>query len=223
MSAPVSEIHERLLAAYGPQRWWPADRDPFEIVVGAILTQGTTAAKVEQALDKVRQADLLDPRAMREIDLDELEETVRPAGHARVKAGRLRCFLEYLFAKHDGSLTAMLALPRDALRAELLSINGIGPETADVILLYAAGLPVFIVNAGAHRVWKRHGWVEFDADSTALQEQVESGWTADAPKWNELHLLLDRVSSQHCRSQPQCDGCPLAPLLPEGGPLASEW
>jgi endonuclease-3 related protein len=222
MTTALADVYGRLLAAYGPQHWWPGD-SPFEILVGAVLVQNTAWQNVRKAIDNLKRADLLEPHALYEVPAEELQDLIRPAGYFRMKARRLRNLLKLLVEKYDGSLEVMFRTDLATLRAELLAVNGVGPETADSILLYAGGLPTFVVDAYTHRVFARHGWIEFDADYYAVQEHFESGLERDAALYNEYHALLVRVGRLHCRKTPQCGGCPLAGLLPDGGPLEPEY
>jgi len=218
MTGTLKEVYDRLFAAYGPQHWWPGDT-PLEVMIGAVLVQNTSWQNVEKAIDNLKQHDLLEPHALYRLPPEELEPLIRPAGYFRVKARRLRNLLAFLVEHHDGSLEAMFHSDRADLREALLGINGIGPETADSILLYAGGLPTFVVDAYTHRVFARHGWIEVDADYHAIQDHFQSGLPQDVALYNEYHALLVRVGKLHCRKTPKCDGCPLAELLPDGGPL----
>ncbi len=215
MTATLDEVYSRLHAAYGPQGWWPGD-SPFEVMVGAVLVQNTAWKNVERAIDNLRQACLLTPHTLYQLPVEELQELIRPAGYFRIKARRLRNLLDYLFQQHAGSLEQMFSLDTDTLREALLQINGIGPETADSILLYAAEKPVFVVDAYTNRVLKRHGWMDYDADYHQIQEHFQASLETDTALYNEFHALLVRVGHLHCRKTPHCDQCPLADLLPEG-------
>jgi endonuclease-3 related protein len=166
----------------------------------------------------------LDPHALYEVSPEELEELIRPAGYYRIKARRLRNVLALLVERYDGSLEAMFQTEPSQLREELLSINGVGPETADSILLYAGGVPTFVVDTYTHRVLARHGWIDFRVDYYEIKDRFESELPADASLFNEFHALLVQVGKEHCKKTPQCDGCPLSPLLPDGGPLSpDDW
>lgn len=222
MTTTLNEIYNRLFAAYGPQHWWPGE-SPFEVLIGAVLVQNTAWQNVARAIDNLKQADLLEPHELYGVPEEELEELIRPAGYFRVKGRRLRNLLELLVDRYDGSLDAMFASGLSTLREELLSVNGVGPETADSILLYAGGLPTFVVDTYTHRVFARHGWIEFNADYHAIKEHFESGLERDVALYNEYHALLVRVGKLHCRKRPKCDGCPLAELLPERGPLEPDY
>ena len=221
MTATLEEVYDRLLSAFGPQHWWPGD-SPFEVLVGAVLVQNTSWQNVAKAIGRLKDAELLDPHALYGLADEELEELIRPAGYFRVKARRLRNLLELVVKRYDGSLDAMFATGRDALREELLGVNGIGPETADSILLYAGGVPTFVVDTYTHRVLARHGWIEFDADYHTIKDHFESGLQRDAALYNEYHALFVRIGKLHCRKKPKCEGCPLADLLPHGRQLEPE-
>ena len=218
MTSTLEEVYDRLFAAYGPQNWWPGE-SPLEVLIGAVLVQNTSWPNVATAIERLREADLLDSRALYALPAAELERLIRPAGYFRLKARRLRNLLQLLVGRYDGSLEAMFATGVETLRQELLNVNGIGPETADSILLYAGGLPTFVVDTYTYRVFARHGWIDFDADYHAIKEHFESGLDRDAGLYNEYHALLVRLGKLHCRKTPRCDGCPLADLLPDGGPL----
>lgn len=222
MNPTLQEIYDRLLARYGPQSWWPGD-SPFEVMVGAVLVQNTSWQNVEKAIRTLRNEDLLDPHRLYEVPLEELEGLIQPAGYFRVKARRLRNLLEVLVQRYDGSLEAMFSTSLPELREQLLSVSGIGPETADSILLYAGNLPTFVVDTYTYRVFSRHGWISFDANYEQIKESMEDGLAQDVAMYNEYHALLVRVGKECCRkSKPLCNGCPLADLLPEGGPLEPE-
>ena len=156
MSTILNEVYRRLFDVLGPQHWWPA-QSPFEVIVGAVLVQNTNWRNVEKAIGNLREAGLLEPHALGQVPCGELEEMIRPTGYFRIKARRLRNLLEFLIQRYDGSLESMFGTGVSELRGELLAIDGIGPETADSILLYAGGLPVFVVDTYTHRVLARHG------------------------------------------------------------------
>jgi len=161
-------LYDAMFAALGPQGWWPGET-PLEVVVGAILTQNTNWKNVERALANLKRENLLDPEALDRIDADRLGEVIRPAGYFRVKARRLKNFMHLLAERFGGSLDALFALSTSALRETVLSVSGIGPETADSIVLYAAGRPVFVVDAYTARILFRHGLIEGDATYDDLQ------------------------------------------------------
>lgn len=223
MTATLREVYDRLLAAFGPQHWWPG-QSPFEVLIGAVLTQNTSWKNVERAIENLRQRDLMAVGALYAVPPEELEELIRPAGYFRVKARRLRSLLEFIVTQYDGSLEAMFSAGLSTLREELLGVHGIGPETADSILLYAGGLPTFVVDTYTHRILSRHGWIDFDADYHQIKEHFESSLEEDVALYNEFHALLVCVGKDYCRkTRPRCRDCPLGELLPEGGPLAPDW
>ncbi|MBN1395634.1 MAG: endonuclease III domain-containing protein [Pirellulales bacterium] len=215
----LKNAYKLLLDAFGPQHWWPGET-PFEVVVGAVLTQNTSWRNVERAIDNLRDADLLEPRALYEVPVEELETLIQPAGYFRVKVRRLRSMLEFIIEQYDGSLDAMFQTNLFELREQLLGVHGVGPETADSILLYAGGLPSFVVDAYTHRVFARHGWIDFDADYHQIQDYAQGELPQDVRLYNEYHALLVRVGKDFCRkSRPRCEECPLQELLPNGKPL----
>jgi endonuclease-3 related protein len=213
----LHDVYDRLLMRFGPQRWWPGD-SPFEVMLGAVLVQNTSWKNVERAIENLREAGLLDPHRLDKLPQTELEELIRPAGYWRLKARRVRNLLSWLVGRHSGSLDALSAVPDDVLRAELLAIHGIGPETADSIMLYALARRTFVVDAYTARVLVRHGWIDAEADYHQIREHFESGLAGDTAMFNEYHALLVRLGKEYCRKTPRCQDCPLEDLLPEGGP-----
>jgi endonuclease-3 related protein len=217
MPNKLMEVYERMLAKFGPQNWWPGD-SPFEIMVGAVLVQNTAWRNVEHAINNLREAGIMEPHALYKVPPEELAELIRPAGYYQVKTKRLRNLLRYLIEQHDGSLEAMFSRSAASLRADLLEINGIGSETADAILLYAGGLPTFVVDTYTHRILARHGWLDYEASYADIKDYFESALPEDASLYNEYHALLVRIGKDYCkRTAPNCDGCPLADLLPASG------
>ena len=201
-------LYERLHRRYGPQRWWPA-RARFEVVVGAILTQNAAWRNAERAIARLRAANALDLAAVLALRPARLATLLRPSGTFRVKARRLRAFAGHVSRRHGGRLGRLLALPLPSLRAELRGIPGIGPETADAIALYAAGRPIFVVDAYTRRILGRHRLVDPDSDYATVQAFVMAHLPHDPALFNEFHALLVRVGKEHCRTRPRCEGCPL--------------
>ncbi|MGA2617809.1 MAG: endonuclease III domain-containing protein [Thermoguttaceae bacterium] len=219
MSAMLQEVYKRLLAALGPQHWWPGE-SRFEVMVGAVLVQNTSWQNVERAIRNLRQADLLEPRALQALPQPELESLIWPAGYYHVKAKRLRNLLRFVIERYDGSVDAMFRTPLDVLRKELLQVHGVGPETADSILLYGGSLPSFVVDAYTCRILARHGWIDFGAGYHEVQDYFHGNLPDDPAQYNEFHALLVRVGKDYChKSRPKCDACPLRELLPAGGAL----
>ena len=216
MIVTLDEVYQQLYEALGPQHWWPAE-SAFEVVLGAVLVQNTAWRNVEKAIENLRQSELLSAKAMYQLAPEELEELIRPAGYFRMKTRRIRNLLDHLFTQHEGSLSAMLKVDTETLREELLQINGIGPETADSILLYAAERPVFVVDTYTNRILKRHGWIEHEADYSTIQAHFQTHLEADSQLYNEFHALLVRIGNLYCRKKPRCEECPLSKWLPEDG------
>jgi len=214
---PLDEYYNSLFTAFGPQHWWPG-RTPFEVIVGAILTQNTSWTNVEIAIANLRRARLLSPRAIRNAPLRTLQRLVRSSGYFRQKARKLKAFCDFLHAGYGGSLKRMFATPTVSLRPKLLGIWGIGPETADSILLYAGGHAVFVVDAYTKRMLARHGWIP-DAAKARYDDMrwiFERQFLGEVNRFNELHALIVRVGKQYCRpTDPQCDLCPLGRYLEE--------
>ena len=206
----LHDIYERLLAHFGPQHWWPGD-SPFEIMVGAVLTQNTSWSNVEKAIANLKAAGLLAPAALAALSVEELAELIRPAGYHNLKTARLKNLLALI--EEQGGVEVLLAQPTATLRELLLGVKGIGPETADSIVLYAAGRPVFVVDTYTHRILFRHGLVSEDCDYFQMQELFMDNLEEDAALFNEYHALIVRVGKEFCRkSTPNCDGCPLTGL-----------
>ena len=209
----LTGMYRRLLTAYGPQHWWPAD-SALEVIVGAVLTQNTNWQAVEKAIARIKDRGLLSIPALHETPVDELAHLVRPTGYFRLKAGRLKNLIEILVIEYSGDLERMGKLPTGQLRDRLLAVNGIGPETADSILLYAFRRPVFVVDAYTLRVMSRHRLVLPKAAYGELQSLIMGHLPPDEAVFNEYHALLVHVGKRHCRRTPSCPGCPLEPLLP---------
>lgn len=219
---PLQAAYRRLFRHYGPQGWWPG-RTRFEVMAGAILVQHTNWRNASRAIASLRGARRLTPRAIDRTAEDDLTRLVRVAGTASVKARRLKALARFVCDEFGGSTTRLfadVASPGAAavLRRRLLAVHGVGPETADAILLYAGNAPAFVVDAYARRVLGRHGWGDPEARYSEVQNLFTSQLPADAQLFNEYHALLVRVGVEHCRKpQPRCEGCPLEPLLPAGG------
>jgi len=209
----LSRYYVALQGRFGPQQWWPA-RTRLEVILGAILTQNTAWHNATLALRNLRQGGLLSWRRLRSAGLPALEAHVRPAGFYRQKARTIRSFVDWLERRHAGSLSRLLSLPGDELRRQLLELPGLGPETADAILLYAAKRPHFVADAYTRRILARHGVVPAAADYRETQEFLHSHLPRQAPLFNEFHALLVEVGKKHCKPRsPRCGGCPLEEFL----------
>ncbi len=206
--------------ALGPMHWWPA-RTPFEVIVGAILTQNTSWANVEHAIANLRSAQMLTPSAIFAARSSRLAILVRPSGYFRQKAKKLKAFVRFLQKEYGGSLERMFETPTEALREKLLSVHGIGPETADSILLYAGNHPVFVVDAYTHRLLGRHGITDGKPEYESVRALLEAALPRDSQLYNEFHALVVHTGKNWCRkSEPRCAECPLASLLPGSSPLS---
>lgn len=215
MSMPVQKVYERLFVAFGPQHWWPG-RTRLEIIVGAILTQNTAWTNVERAIRRLKKARALNLHRLHTADLETLAERIRPAGYYHVKARRLRAFTQRMVDRFDGDLRKLFMLETSALRHVLLDINGIGPETADSILLYAAGRSVFVVDAYTRRFMMRHGWIGREATYEKIAQMFMEQGPGTAAWCNEYHALIVALGKDLCRPAPRCSECPLRSMLPNG-------
>jgi endonuclease-3 related protein len=205
------EIYQLLYDRFGPQHWWPG-QTKFEIITGAILTQNTSWKNVEKAIINLKNDKLLEPEKINSLPLPELAELIRPAGYFNIKAKRLKNFTSWLFDNYNGSLENLTSIPTDRLRAELLGVKGIGPETADSILLYALDRAVFVVDAYTARVAVRHHLIEPQTDYQQLQQLFQFNLKEDLQLFNEYHALLVILGKQFCKTRPVCEGCPLEHL-----------
>ncbi|MEZ7195653.1 endonuclease III domain-containing protein [Pseudodesulfovibrio karagichevae] len=206
-------MYEAMLAALGPSRWWPGDT-PFEISIGAILTQNTNWKNVEKALTNLKDAGLLEAEALHGLPVAELAELIRPAGYYNIKAKRIHNFLQFLKDEAEFDLLALKDRELAELRPKVLSINGIGPETGDCILLYALDFPTFVVDAYTARLMGRHGLAWEDIDYHGLQSIFMDALPEDVALYNEFHALIVRVGANWCRKKAGlCESCPLQPFL----------
>ncbi len=213
-ASSLDALYRAMLEALGPSHWWPGDT-PFEVAVGAILTQNTNWGNVEKAIANLKEADLLTPEALHQAPLETVQELIRPSGYFRMKAVKLKNFLALLHEAADLDMDRLAAYPMHELRPMLLSVNGVGPETADSILCYALEKPSFVVDAYTFRILGRHGLVDEEADYHGLRDLFMDNLPEDQALFNEYHALLVRVGHKWCKKkEPLCDqGCPLQPLL----------
>jgi endonuclease-3 related protein len=221
LSGELLRYYEAMSGALGPMHWWPA-QTPFEVIVGAILTQSTGWGNVERAIANLRAARMLTPAAMFRVRTARLAELVRPSGYFRQKAKKLKAFVRFLHAGYGGSLKRLFLTPTLELREKLLAVHGIGPETADSILLYAGNHPVFVVDAYTHRIFGRHGITNGKADYESVRALVETSIPRRPELFNELHALIVNTGKNWCRKgAPRCEECPLRLLLPANSPLST--
>ncbi len=202
------EMYERLLRRVGPRHWWPGE-SPFEVIVGAILTQNTSWANVEKAIENLKKAGILSPMGIRSLERDGLAQVIRPAGFYRLKASRLKRFVDFFYDEFDGVMSRMRSQEVGSLRERLLKVDGIGPETADSILLYALEKPIFVVDAYTKRIFSRHDLISERWSYGEVQEMVMGALDRDVGVFSEFHALLVFVGKSWCRRIPRCGGCPL--------------
>ena len=210
----LTTYYDALFRAYGPQHWWPG-LTRFEVIVGAILTQSTSWKNVELAIGNLRRKQLLSPLAIERVSLPRLSQLIRSSGYFRQKARKLKAFLDFLRQNYQGSLDKLFATPTTTLRKQLLAVHGIGPETADSILLYAGSHPVFVVDAYARRILERHNLAHGKHSYDEIQQLFHGNLPLNAPFFNEYHALIVHTGKHFCRKrQPDCAHCPLQPFLP---------
>jgi endonuclease III related protein len=215
----LMDIYDRLYVAYGPQHWWPGD-SAFEVIAGAILTQSAAWMNVERALGNLKTARALSPEGIDELPEAELASLIRPSGYYNAKARKLKSFVGLLDLEYGGDLARMLASPPEELRQALLGTHGIGPETADSILLYAAGRPVFVIDAYTRRIFTRLGFVPERDGYDGWQRLFVDSLPSSTPLFNEYHALIVRLGKSVCRKHPVCLECPLSSICPVGAAAA---
>jgi len=210
----LQKYYKALWAAYGPQHWWPG-RTAFEVIIGAILTQNTSWNNVVPAIANLRRERLLTPRAFERVTVGRLARLIRSTGYFRQKARKLQAFVGFLRLQYGGSLAKMFRTPTSILRPQLLAVYGIGPETADSILLYAGSHPVFVVDAYTRRILERHGLAGPRHSYEEIRALFESSLPADVSLYNEFHALMVNTGKHYCHArEPRCRECPLESLLP---------
>lgn len=209
MKKKLETVYNKLLNKFGEQHWWPAET-PFEVCVGAILTQSTSWSNVEKAINNLKKEGLLSPHKLNKIETRKLAKLIKPAGYFNSKARKIKEFTNHLEKKHKNNLDKLFNQPVDKLREELLSIWGIGPETADSIILYSANKPTFVVDAYTKRIFHRLGFTEEDVGYDELKEFFEENLPRDTQLYNEFHALIVRLGKEHCKkTNPVCRNCPL--------------
>ncbi|MCK9603720.1 MAG: endonuclease III domain-containing protein [Candidatus Omnitrophica bacterium] len=209
MANPISLIYEELYRHFGAQHWWPA-KTRFEVMVGAILTQNTNWSNVERAINNLKKNKSLGPHKLRRLPRQKLARLIKSAGYYNIKAKRLKEFLKFLFESYQGNIKKMCLADTQELRRQLLSVNGIGPETADSMLLYALDKPVFVVDSYTKRILSRHRFIRDDEDYETIQNLFMQSLKKDIKIFNEFHALLVRLGKDAClKNKPRCDICPL--------------
>lgn len=212
-SPPLLTYYHALAEKLGPQHWWPA-KTPFEVIVGAILTQNTTWTNVERAIANLHRERLLSPVAIERIPVRQLANLIRSSGYFRQKAKKLKAFVRFLRQEYGGSLARMFRAPTTELREKLLDVYGIGLETADSILLYAGGKDVFVVDAYTKRILSRHRLAAENIEYEAMRSLLENHLPRDVSLYNEFHAQFVQVGKNWCRPRdPRCSECPLGEFL----------
>ena len=204
----IRNFYSALYRKHGPQNWWPA-RTRLECATGAILTQNTSWKNAEKAIERLRGCSMLSAGKLRAVSHKQLALLIRPCGYHNLKARRLKNFIDFLFADYAGAMENMLTEDTDILRKKLLSVNGIGEETADSILLYALGKPVFVVDNYSRRILLRHRLIPEGASYTSIQKLFAESLAADTEVFGEYHALIVKTGKLHCRKTANCEGCPL--------------
>ncbi|MEK7296808.1 MAG: endonuclease III domain-containing protein [Planctomycetota bacterium] len=205
-------MYQKMLDALGTQQWWPGET-PFEVIIGAILTQNTNWTNVEKAIKNLKTAGKLYPHEIHQLSEEELAQLIRPSGFFNVKAKRVKTFINWLFSRYEGDLAYLFDRGLPALREELLSIKGIGPETADSILLYAGNLPTFVVDAYTYRIFSRHGLIPEESSYDEMKDFFEDNLPKDVQLYNEYHALLVNIGKRYCKPKQSCEQCPLKEFL----------
>jgi endonuclease-3 related protein len=202
-------VYDRLFAHYGPQEWWPGETE-FEVMVGAVLTQNTNWTNVEKAIANLKNGGQLLFSSLHKMDTGVLAEYIRPAGYYNIKARRLKNLLQMIVDEYEGEPSFLFEDSLDDSRKNLLRVKGVGPETADAILLYAARKPIFVIDTYTHRVFSRHGLVEEDTDYYSLQQEFLDSLPEEVSLFNEYHALIVAVAKEFCKKKnPRCSNCPL--------------
>jgi len=214
MKNKLDHIYKKLLKKFGPQHWWPGDT-PFEIAVGAVLTQNTNWGNVERAIANLKRARSLSAKRIHAMSHTELAELIRPAGYFNVKSKRLKNFVDFLVDEHGGSMARMAKGTLPELRHELLRVNGVGPETADSILLYALEKPTFVIDAYTKRALSRHSFGSYDDSYDAYRSLFMDSLPHNVELYNEYHALFVALGKHLCRPRnPLCNECPLEGMSP---------
>ena len=208
----LDAIFRRLYGRFGPQRWWPAE-SPFEVIVGAVLAQNTSWKNVEKAVENLKRRRALSPRAIQRMPLSRLAKLIRPSGYFRLKARRLKSVVAWYLEEYGGSVESLRRAPLGRTRERLLAVWGVGPETADSILCYAAGKNTFVVDAYARRVLSRHGILPAETSYEEIREYFQKRLLPKNRVYNELHALIVEAGKRYCGPEPRCEECPLKPLL----------
>ncbi len=207
-SERIAGFYDVLYKHYGPQGWWPAKTE-LECILGAILTQNTAWKNVEKAMENLKREELISIDKLALIPVQHLASLIRPSGYFNQKAAKIKNFINFILENYSGKLEEMFEEDTQTLRDKLLGIKGIGPETADSILLYAGKKPVFVIDAYTYRILSRHGMIPEESSYGEMQELFMGSLPEDVQVFNEYHALLVRVGKEQCKKTPLCEGCPL--------------
>ena len=209
----IKKIYDLLEGHFGDLRWWPAET-AFEVIIGAVLTQNTSWVNVEKAISNLRDKGLLDPAKLSALDAMRLSQLIKPSGYHRVKARRLKEVVRFLMSECEGKIARLKRRKISPLRKKLLEVKGIGPETADSILVYALGKPVFVVDAYTRRIFLRHKLIEDNVSYNEIQLLVHSAMPFCVKALNQFHALLVETAKRYCKkNNPLCSECPLGSIL----------
>ncbi|MFP4017599.1 MAG: endonuclease III domain-containing protein [Halanaerobiales bacterium] len=215
LNKTFTDIYNTLYSEYGPQGWWPADSQ-FETIIGAILTQSVSWTNVEKAIDNLKDCsnnmgrENVTPDMIRSLEIEKLAQLIRPSGYYNMKAKKLKAFVDFLFQEYQGDLDSMFSEKLEVLRLKLLEVYGVGPETADSILLYAGNYPIFVIDAYTKRIFSRMGLVKENVDYHDLQNLIMENLLQDVERYNEYHALLVELAKNTCKkTNPDCDNCVL--------------
>lgn len=209
MQVDLLTIYNTLLNCLGKQHWWPA-KTRFEVIVGAILTQNTAWQNVEKVIENLDAKGILTPEGIFNAEEEVLEECIRPVGYFKVKTARLKNFMEFLFNAYEGDIQRMFSTSSHELREQLLKVKGIGPETADSIMLYAGDKLTFVVDAYTRRIFSRIGMIDKNLSYEEIKDFFERNLPEDLELYNEFHALIVKLGKEYCRTAPLCERCPLA-------------
>ena len=208
----ISSAFKRMYQAFGPQDWWPGD-SPLEIMVGAVLTQNTNWANVEIAISNLKKEKMLSLKALKEVNSNKLAKLIRPSGYYNIKAKRLKNLINFIFSEYNGSLKKMFLEPDKNLRKKLLSVNGVGKETADSIMCYAGKKTVFVIDAYTKRIFSRLGICKKDIEYDEIQGIFCKHLKERYQLFNEYHALIVNLGKNYCKPKPLCDNCPLKGII----------
>ncbi|MDP6959312.1 MAG: endonuclease III domain-containing protein [Planctomycetota bacterium] len=209
----LEAYYQILLDRFGHQNWWPAE-SPFEMMIGAILTQNTAWTGVEKAISNLKKENVLNPRSLANLEPEKVATLIRPAGYFNQKTKRIQAFTRWFLERFEGKIERMQDVPFLEMREELLALNGIGPETADSILLYALKHPTFVIDTYTYRMLHRHGFIGEESSYEEMKTVMEEQLPKEEALFNDFHAQIVRVGKEYCRKNPKCEECPLKSLLP---------